>query len=35
MCVSQLERCTTNISIDDPKRLAAVLGVGVMDLLEP
>ena len=31
--VSQLERCVTNISIDGLERLAAALGVDVIDLL--
>lgn len=31
--VSQLERCVTNISIDGLDRLAAALGVDIVDLL--
>lgn len=33
--ISQLERCVTNISIDGLERLAEVLGVDVLDLLQP
>lgn len=33
--VSQLERCVTNISVDGLERLAAALGVDVVDLLQP
>lgn len=33
--VSQLERCTTNISIDGLERLASALGVDISALLEP
>lgn len=32
--VSQLERCVTNISIDGLERLAKVLGVDIIDLLQ-
>lgn len=32
--VSQLERCITNISIDGLERLAAALGVDIVDLLK-
>ena len=32
--VSQLERCVTNISIDGLERIAHVLGVDVLDLLQ-
>ncbi|SEJ00543.1 helix-turn-helix domain-containing protein [Frateuria terrea] len=32
--VSQLERCVTNISIDGLERVAHVLGVDVLDLLQ-
>lgn len=33
--VSQLERCVTNISVDRLERLAQVLGVGVIELMQP
>ena len=33
--VSQLERCTTNISIDGLERLAIALNVDISALLEP
>nr|WP_233597947.1 helix-turn-helix transcriptional regulator [Comamonas sp. BIGb0124] len=33
--VSQLERCVTNISVDGLERLAAALGVDVVELLQP
>lgn len=33
--VSQLERRRTNISIDGLERLAQILGVDVLDLLQP
>lgn len=33
--ISQLERCVTNISIDGLERLAEVLGVDILDLLQP
>lgn len=32
--VSQLERCVTNISIDGLERLAQVLGVDIIELLQ-
>jgi len=32
--VSQLERCVTNISIDGLERLAQVLGVDIVELLQ-
>lgn len=32
--VSQLERCVTNVSIDGLERVARVLGVDILDLLQ-
>ena len=33
--VSQLERCETNISVDRLERLAQVLGVDAIELMQP
>lgn len=33
--VSQLERCVTNISVDRLERLAQILGVEAIDLMQP